>query len=328
MQIMKSAKKIGILSLILLICLLTACQNTQGQQATAPASEGELTPYYTATSSPTVTPTPVNAPTATPQPTLTPTPRSYITNSSDTMWSIAAKNGLTLPELQAANPDVDPYTITAGITLIIPAPSGTSGTPAVPTPTAVAVVIHSLQCTPSLTGGLYCFAVAENQQDFAIQNLVVQFILTDPVSGNKFIQEGLLPLNRLPSGKSLPLFTYFAPPVPAMPNIDIQILSALPVSSGDTKFIDIQIENEQTILSADGYSAEVKGSAKLLNPADSASRFWIAAVVYDAAGNVVGVRKLDDKVQLSGTGTQPFSVFVYSIAGKIDHVEVFGEAIP
>ena len=327
MLIMKPGKII--ITLALCCVLAAACQGkTATQKAPAADSAGELTPYFTATVSPTMTATPINAPTATSLPTLTPTPRTYVLKEKDTLWTIAAVNGLTVAELQAANPDLDPYDLKTGVTIYIPAPSGAQQTQMVPSPTAVAVIIHSPECTPSLTGGLYCFAMAENRQGFDVENLVAQFILTDPDTGDRYIQEGLLPLNRLASGVSLPLFTYFAPPVPGTPIVEVQLLSASPVPDTGDVFLDIEIIDMTTNISPDGYSASVTGTVKLVNSKKTASQFWVAAVAYDSQGKVVGVRKLNQQAELSKNSTGDFSIYIYSIAGKIDHVDLFGEATP
>lgn len=327
MKIMKLGKVI--FTLALCSVLMAACQgNSNVKKSPTGYVAGELTPYFTATIAPSMTVTPIDAPTATPLPTLTPTPRTYVLKEKDTLWTIAAKNGLTVAELQAANPGLDPYDLKAGMTIIIPAPSSAQETEMVPSPTAVGVTIHSPECTPSLTGGLYCFAIAENQQGFDIENLVAQFILTDPDTGDRYIQEGLLPLNRLPSGVSLPLFTYFAPPVTGTPIVEVQLLSASPVPDSGDVFLDIEIVDLTTTISTDGYSASVTGTVKLVNTKKTASQFWVAAVAYDAQGKVVGVRKFNQQAELSKNASGDFSIYIYSIAGKIDHVDLFGEATP
>jgi hypothetical protein len=328
MQFMIQSKSIRTIFAVMCALLLASCKTGPNSLGEESFSVGELTPYFTATTAPTATPTPVTAPTATPQPTLTPTPVIYLVKDKDTLWAIAANHNLTTAELQAANPGVDPYTLSAGDQLILPAPGSTSATQAISTPTAVAVALVSPECTPSLTGGLYCFAVARNEQGFDIQNLTAQFIITDAATGDRFIQEGLLPLNRLTSGSSLPLFTYFQPPVPLNFTVDIQLLSAVPVSEADANFLDLVIEGVQTAISSDGYSAEVTGSVRLSDASQTASRYWLAAVAYDAEGNVVAVRQFSKESGLSGGILGQFSMNVYSIAGKIDHVDLFGEAIP
>ena len=78
--------------------------------------------------SPAETPTPSFAAPATPEATLTeaaPTaiPEIYVVRSGDTLVAIAAKRGITLKALRAANPEVtDPRTLRIGQKLVIPAP--------------------------------------------------------------------------------------------------------------------------------------------------------------------------------------------------------------
>jgi LysM repeat protein len=328
MHFMIRSKTIRTILAALCVFLLASCKAGANSSNEESFSVGELTPYYTSTAVPTATPTPVTAPTATPLPTLTPSPVIYVVKDKDTLWAIAANHGLTTAELQAANPGVDAYTLSAGDQLVLPAPGSTSATQAISTPTAVAVALVSPECTPSLTGGLYCFGIARNEQGFDVQNLTAQFIITDSATGDRYIQEGLLPLNRLTSGSSLPLFTYFMPPIPLNYTVEMQLLSAVPVSESDSGFLDLTIADAQTTISSDGYSAEVTGSVYLSDVAQTASRYWLAAVGYDADGSVVAVRQFSKASGLSGGAVEQFSMNVYSIAGKIDHVDLFGEATP
>jgi hypothetical protein len=50
-------------------------------------------------------------------------------------------------------------------------------------------------------------------------------------------------------------------------------------------------------------------------------------VAYDSAGNVVAVRQLENKNGLAAGASADFKLYVYSIAGMIDHVSLFGEAV-
>ena len=326
MQNMRLTKNNLWLFLIFVVITLSACQKDGVAQTSGVFGQMDLTPFATTTPTPTITATPVNAPTSTPQPTLTPTAQIYITKANDTMWTIAAKAGLTISELTAANPNVDPYTLTSGIQIIIPASSGASGTETAPTPTAIPVKIGSPQCTLSSTGGLYCFAIVENEQEYAIQNITAQFILTDTQSGDKLIQTGLLPLNNLAAGEKMPLFTYFQPPVFSSPTVALVLLSALPVNVEGSNYLRISISDSETKISDDGYSAFAQGKVALADAGNNASRFWIAAVAFDAQGNVVGIRRVEKESPLSSGNSAEFSVYVYSISGKIDHVDLFGEA--
>ncbi len=306
---------------------LSACAPAAPDQQSGFAGGNALTPYNTATSTATLTITPVNAPTQTPQPTITPTTFIYTAKANDTMWTIAAKNGVSLDAILKANPDVNPYTLSAGTQVVVPPSSGTgNGTPTPISATAVPLLLKEPFCAPSLTGGLYCFAVVENNQDYSVQNLTAQFTLTNPETGEKLQAVGSLPLNQLKSKNSLPLFAYFPPPVFASPKGTLALLTALPVSSSSTSVLDVTIQNSKIEIASDGNSATVSASLTLKDAASTANHYWVAAVAYDAQGNVVGVRQYEKNADLSKGQSAEFTLYVYSISNKIDHVDLFGEA--
>ncbi|MEA5079584.1 MAG: LysM domain-containing protein [Anaerolineaceae bacterium] len=306
---------------------LTACASGAPTQPGGFAGVDALTPYNTATSTATLTITPVNAPTQTPKPTITPTTFIYTAKTNDTMWTIAAKNGVSLDAILKANPDVNPYTLSAGTQVVVPPSSGsTSGTPTPISATAVPLVLKEPVCAPSLTGGLYCFALVENNQEYSVQNLTAQFTLTNPETGEQVEAVGSLPLNQLKSKDSLPLFAYFAPPVFAIPRVTLTLLTALPVSSTSTSVLEVSIQNSKIEIASDGNSATVSASLALKDAASTANHLWVAAVAYDAQGNVVGVRQYEKNADLSKGQSTDFTLYVYSISNKIDHVDLFGEA--
>jgi LysM repeat protein len=247
------------LSPFLFLCvILSACQGTNAGQTTGSLSNAALTPYYTATVTPTTTATPANAPTATSQPTLTSTPQIYELKGNETLWTIAAKAGITLAEIKAANPSINPYSLHTGMKVIVPAASATDLNQAAATPTAVAVKVSEPHCTPSLTGGEYCFATVSNDQSFNLQNFAAQFILTDAQSETQ-VQPALLPLDHLTAGSSLALFAYFPPPVPASFTAQVEVDSAVADSTTASTYLPLQVISKAAIAS-DGLSAVVTGN--------------------------------------------------------------------
>jgi len=170
---MHDMKKIFFVLIISL--LLASCSNLETKEQTPITQVVKLTPYHTSTLTPTQTQIPPGIPTATLAPTVTPTPGSYEVKANDTLIVVAFRNGLTLEELQAANPDVNAYNLTIGMKLKIPAAKSTPGTQEISTPTPAPVVIQPHRCVPSLTGGLYCFALAENTLDRDLENLSAEF---------------------------------------------------------------------------------------------------------------------------------------------------------
>ncbi len=106
----------------------------------------------TPSSTPTVTPTP----TSTPTPTQTPTPTSTSTpipplvhqvQPGEVLLSIADDYDVTIDQILALNPDVEPELLQVGQLLLIPVPTPTPGPtatfePGVPTPTPPDYIIH------------------------------------------------------------------------------------------------------------------------------------------------------------------------------------------
>lgn len=327
MQNMKPRSKSLLIFLLGGMLGLSACASGAPTNQTGFAGGNALTPYNTATSTATITVTPVNAPTQTPEPTITPTTFIYTAKANDTMWTIAAKNGVSLDAILKANPNVNPYTLSAGTQVVVPPSSGTgSGTPTPISATAVPLLLKTPYCAPSLTGGLYCFALVENNQEYSVQNLTAQFTLIDPDTKETLQAVGSLPLNQLKSKNSLPLFAYFPPPVFASPTVTLALLTALPVSSTSTSVLDVTIQNSKVEIASDGNSATVSATLALKDAASTANHFWVAAVAYDAEGNVVGVRQYEKNADLSKGQSADFTLYVYSISDKIDHVDLFGEA--
>lgn len=324
---MPEMRKITWFGLLICVVLLTSCGNAStvetGNAITAP----QLTRYATQTLTPTVTSTPVNAPTATLAPTQTPTPRTYSVKDNDTMIGIAFRNGLTLEELKTANPSVDPYLLSVGMTLYIPAPSNITPTAQAPTPTAVPLQIGAAHCLSSSTGGSYCFAALANAQEFDLGSISAEFRLTDPVTGNVLTQPATLPVTRISPGSAVVLFAYFAPPVYANASALLQVLTA--IQAGETSTLPaVSLAASEVQLAADGLSAAVSGQVTLAEGSVDAQTVWVTAAAFDANGQVIGVRRVELPGALKAGEGNSFNLMVYPLAGKIDHVELYLDAIP
>ncbi len=113
-----------------------------------PEEPKPVTPTPTPTRTPTAVPT--ATPTPTPTPTITPTPippRVHLVQEGETLIDIAILYDLTVDEIQAMNPDMDPNMIRAEQPLLIPAATPTPGPtstfePNAPTPTPANYDIH------------------------------------------------------------------------------------------------------------------------------------------------------------------------------------------
>jgi LysM repeat protein len=285
----------------------------------------DLQPYLTTT--PSATPDqPPGLVVTIETPIASPTPFLYKVRTGDTMSQIAEKFNVQLDVLQAANPDIDPNGMSVGITLKIPSnPKNLTGEA---TPTPVPFPVEQIACHPTIDRGMWCFVLVRNDTSDLIENVTAQVTLLDNDGHPLASQTALLPLDILPPNGSLPLSVFFAPEIPLNARPQVQILTAIHLLPGDGRYLPATIQNSLVQVDWSGYSAQVKGQVYL--PADSkpASEVWVAAVAYDGAGNVAGLRRWESSAALQPGGTLPFSFQVSSIAGKIESVNFAVEARP
>lgn len=312
--------------------LLAACQTSQSTPQVSLFPEGELTPFATQTVTATATVTPIGIATETPVPVPTSTPMTYTVKANETLFSIAANHGLTTDQLKAANPSVNPYLVAPGMVLIIPAADGAAEAPAttsqnVSGATPYPLVSGDAKCTPSISGGQYCFAELTNAQELMAGNISAEFHLTNMQTGEVLTQTALVPLNRILSGGSLPIFAYFSPPAFEHPQVSLKLLTAVSIdgSSSPVQSAVVKVDEPAVVISANGLSVVVSGQARFEAAEGTSGKVWIAAVAYDAAGNIVGIRRFSSGAAYSVGELVPFTLNVYSIGGTIDRVELFGE---
>ena len=320
--------------------LMSAC--TPGlpeemQPAQTGTLEGTLRPYPSDT--PTTTPLPTDYVSPTPSPTITPTATQvfYEILLGDDMYSIAFRYGLSPQEIMTANPEVNPYAMTVGESLLIPitpqpeltqtAIAAADVTPEL-TPTTAPLLskVQDPDCYPDALGGLWCFILVQNEESEALENISAVVTLD---SGDETRQEtAILPLNLLPAGESLPLITYFNAPIPAQYQITAEVDFLLPVMPDDQRYLTVEIMDQSVSFERSGRVAEVSGILSLSSAQDDAAYVWVSATALDEAGRVVAYRRWDSLQGLAARSELPFELSLYSLAGPIDRVELLVEAQP
>ena len=307
---------------IICILLLSAC---------APNSTGgtpivkSLQPYLTVT--PSTTPEkPDGLVVSVKTPIPSPTPFIYIVKAGDTMGQIAEKFNVALDVLQAANPDVDPNGMAVGQKLNIPSnPQNPSGEA---TPTPVSFPVEQIACHPTADRAMWCFVLVHNDSPEILEDISAQVTLLDANGQSLASQTAFLPLDTLPPNASLPLSVFFAPDIPLDAKPQVQILTAIRLLPGDARYLPATIQNTLVQVDWSGLSAHVNGEVFLPTGAQPARTVWVAAVAYDEAGNVAGVRRWESQTGIQPGGSLPFSFVVSSIAGKIERVDFAVEARP
>ena len=317
-----SRRSFGRTSLLLSAFLLwgTACAPQPTQPAPRP---DDLIPYLTSTRAPLPSPEGL-VPLQTPLP--SPTPFTYTVQSGESMSMIAEKFGVSLDDLQAANPEVSSNTMSIGQVLHIPSnPDHPNGER---TPTPAPFLVKQIDCYPTANRGMWCFVLAFNDSPDFLENLSAQITLVDSEKAVLASQTALLPLNILPPNTALPLSIYFPPDVPLHAKPQVQVLTANRTLPDDERYLPATVNNSLVQVNAEGHSAKVSGQVLSLSQTSVANQVWVAATAYDDAGRVVGVRRWEASTSLNAGGSLPFEFLLSSIGGRIARVEFAVEARP
>ena len=309
--------------LILCIFLATACGTSVSNATSVPIS---IKPYQTMTPS-TTTAVPDGLVVSVKTPLPSPTPFTYTIKSGDTLSQIAQKFNISLNLLMAANPNVNPNSMSIGQTIKIPSTSQNPTNQATPTP--VPFPVKQIACHPTSDDGMWCFVLVTNNSANFIEDVTAQITLMDADGKSIAGQTATLPLDILAPNSSLPLTTYFVPDIPLNAKPQVQILTAIQIQPNDPRYLPATLQNSVVKVDESGLTAQVNGQVVLPGSSSSPAKLiWVAAVAYDDAGEVVGARRWESTSDLSAGGSLPFSFMVSSIAGSITRVEFAVEARP
>jgi LysM repeat protein len=304
------------LACLFCLSILAAC----GKSTPAVPDPGPARPYQTPTPSlpPTLLPglTEIQLPTT--------TVFTYQVVSGDTLIGIAGRYGITLEALMAANPGVQPSTLQTGEKLTIPTGKTIPGEP---TPTPAALPTLQAHCWPESTGGLWCFALLRNEYAETLENLSAQFTLLDADGQALASQTAYGLLDILPPGGNLPLAAHFPAPQPGDVQVRVQVLTSIRLLPGDQRYLPVAIQNSLVGVDAAGRTAQVSGQAVLTGPGTAGS-LWVLATAYDAAGNVIGLRRWESTTAFSAAAPVEFAFQVSSLGPGIARVEFLAEARP
>ncbi len=315
--------RVWIIFSILLVGGVTACDSSEVESGFSPNEKMEITPYVSATAAQLFT-TPTIEFTSTPEPLPTPTPFTYTVVAGDTLLGIAYRFNITLDELLAANPDADPYLLSVGMGLVIPEGAGGEGVLTAELPTPVPVVENRPVCYPTVSDGLWCLWLVQNDNPFSLENLSAMITLYDPLGGKLTSQPAIAPLNVLWPGEAVPLMAFFPPPVPIWEDVQVQLITSLGVPGDQERYLNGLVENLQIQVSGNGLSARVSGSVRLHEDGKPASYVWLAAVAYGSDGVVVGAKRWEG-TGIEVNGDLEFNFQVFSLSLPIDRVEVLVE---
>lgn len=322
---MKTKNILRALAVAALVLAASACSAPPAPSVTStPTPRYELTPYQARTKTP--SPAHITPATPTPLPSATPTPQTHVVVKGQDMFGIALYYGVSLEALQTANPTVNPNFLSIGTSLVIPGEGRPTPTVANPTPTALPVQTLDPNCLPSQEGGLWCFVAVTNPGDGRLESLSARLRLASPAGEYREV-EAYSPLNLLEPGEQMPLAAYFSGPLPQEVQITGEILTALPVSDEDLRYLPARLEGIIFEVVSGGLSAEVSGEI-LVEGEAQAQTVWVVLTAYDAGGQVVGLRRWENEQPLLVGERLAFVAQVYSLGPVIARVEALVEARP
>ena len=337
--------------ILVLILGCTACSTPTTNHPPTSTPGFSFTSYWTFTPGPTLLP-PTAGATIPITPAPSATPFLHTIKKDDTMLAIAAKYGVSLEELLAANPGVDPNFLTIGKTLVIPLKG--QDLAAIPSSTPVPLEIAPPICYMTTDGGAWCFVLASNELSQALENLTAWIGLYSAQGDLLASQTAIGPLNLLPTGRAMPLVAFFPPPIMTGFISHAMLLTAVSVPTEEGRYLETRLRIQETNISSNGRETTIKG--KVVLPQETpANTLWVLAVAYDAENRVVGMRKWEAGTEgicagFAATATafstsspmtgqsQPwqglaneclaFEFSVYSLGPTITHLDVLVEARP
>lgn len=259
-------------------------------------------------------------------PTPTATPFIYLIQSGDTLLAIAQRYNVTLDDLLAANPAIDPNFLIVGDEVIIP--TGDGSLAAFPLPTPISVELPEPHCYPTADRKLWCLILVENTYSQTLENISVQITLLEPEGEQTSQQSAIAPLNVVSAGEAIPLAVLFPAPVPIKFFAQAELITALPLDPNSDRYLDLSIQVDKTDFT--NTFGEVEGLVIINNNENDrpANQIWLVAFALDSEGAPIGMRKWESTSQVLPGESIPFQITVFSLRPPIAEIRVLGEARP
>ena len=282
-----------------------------------------MTPYVpesmpAETAAPAASSTAVN----TPAPSPTPTSLIHTVALGETFSSIALRYGLSIADVQAANPDADSNVLIVGDELLIPAGGSApqAGIALEPLP----IEISEPDCSETIEGNWWCVVIVRNPLEEPAADISVRFSMLDAAGEIQTEMNIPTALNRLAPGESLPAAVLFTADGDTIPTVQAEIASALPLIQTAYTFLQSEISGEQ--IEINGRHAAVSASVTVTAPEGEGVQIWVLASAYDENGRLVGIRRTISEVQAASGGVVKINLNLYSASVAIADVLLAAEA--
>jgi LysM repeat protein len=285
-----------------ILAILTGLSLLLVQCQTRP--EPTTSPVKTATASPTpllnvtlITRAPPTAAvvqtTPTPQPSPSPTPTAtpviYIIEEGDTLLGLSLEFGVSLDDILALNPGVQPQLLLIGQQVILPPPPTPAAVAPGGTAVPLAVGVVNVNRYRSPVGGLWLVGEVENSGSQAVEDIQLSLTLVD--DGGRALQAvnvWVLP-GVIPAGGRAPFGVLLQRPPDNVAGLQAAVIGGQTVIDLGNRYLDLAVSQGRVNIETD--QATVSGV--LTNRGQSAAaNVLLVATLYDAQGNVSGYQQL------------------------------------
>lgn len=263
----------------------------------------------------------------TPPPPQTPTAVVYIAQAGDTLLNIAARFGIRLEALRAANNDINPQNLQIGQELRIPNPPNTAdGLPILRTPTPPPLALPLPHCYETFSNRLLCLGLVENTLRAALERVVVRVQLYDWSGALIGTQDTVIEQRFIRPGESAPYRVLFAQERAGDVYAAAYLVRADHAAESAAHLLDVRIRDE----SMDQLGGQYILSATLYNPGPQpADQLWMVVTLKDEQGALVGYRVLQSSEPLAPGEERAvrISVMPYADRASLSH-SLYVEARP
>jgi LysM repeat protein len=271
----------------------------------------------------------LSMPTVTALPTIgpSPTPFTHVVKKDDTLLGIAIRYGVSLEELLAANPGINPTILSIGQQIIIPGPEGDSASAFLPEATPVPIEPTPVTCYRTPADSLWCLTAIRNEGPSELEGISVIIMLFDQDGNQLASSPAYGPINLLPVGRVMPLAVNFPAHAPEYAIALAQPMTAFYASHVDERYVNVEVKQRSDKAGAGKRDWQVNGQLELGKDLDrKIDRIVLLGIAVDDNGQVVGFRKWKAGGDFAPGEAVPFEIVVNSLGPAIDHVEILVEA--
>ncbi len=190
-----------------------------------------------------------------------------------------------------------------------------------PTSTPYPLLHEEPVCYPSADGGLWCYALIENNQNIALENISFALNIFDADQELIKSQVAFPPLYILHPGQIIAVGALISEVQADQSFVSATLLTAYPSDQRDPS---VRIADYSLEYSQDNKIAHVSGAFEILPGENTGDQVWIAGIGL-SQGKPAAVRKWISGEGLEAGKLYPFEFLIYSLGPALDQLLLFGE---